>query len=271
MKANDFTDFANYFLKCSLLRHLSMTRDAQGSIPESILKFLWFVDFQSHNTGNCFDDFRYRCTLMETWGNVQISSNFPLFSEWSIKIIARLVHVYEFDQIVTSPNFCVSAAALHALCQWKSRHPQLILADNPVHDLFALLHLSNKSVLLQYTVWKWCLLNLEQDYELYLPRLCEALTNMNEEVFVKCITVWLEAYEQSILDLGVARENTETNRKFMDVMWNLLWQETPGTTTEQLLKRFYQLLWGGNNFSSFLTKRMFLQISALQTRLNILE
>jgi hypothetical protein len=94
---------------------------------------------------------------------------------------------------------------------------------------------------------------------------------MNEEVFVKCITVWLEAYEQSILDLGVARENTETNRKFMDVMWNLLWQETPGTTTEQLLKRFYQLLWGGNNFSSFLTKRMFLQISALQTRLNILE
>jgi hypothetical protein len=277
LRSNYFENVSDYFLKCSMIRALSLVRNGRGNeTPENILQFLWFLDEQSNNNGNPFDDHHYRATLMEAFGNICLVPLSQLYHQWCSKITARLEHVYHFESFLISSssrgNHANSApnsdlcqvSALNSLCQWCYNHPQEVQLKKLSIDLFDSLSASMKSVnghhnyRFQIVVWKWCLVFSEKNENdtLRLMSILEQFDSEHRESLgALFVQLWREGYEKQHLNVSLRRNKTPINEEFMNRLWNVLCNQKQcysGFAYE--LQQLYYFIWSGENFYPFLSK-----------------
>jgi hypothetical protein len=257
LKPNDFNNFINYFLKCSVIRGFS--RSAFSG--EKAVEFLWFVDQESLNNGNNYDDAHYRGAIMEAWGNVALCALATTVSnEWKAKIVARLQHVYDFECAKNTKYNkvqIVATSALNSLLQWKFQFASLSQIN--LYSFFA-----NKLNGSDEITWKWCLMWLAIDYEGHILLMTKVLENMYISKASHFVEQWIEAYRIKKLDPAPSRINSKTNQEFMHRLWVLLLKQTVASKLATLLRDLYALLWSGDRFNNFLTKENFSKICGMK-------
>lgn len=262
--SNNFqSSLEDYFLKCHFIRSIALAIDPQTSeTHEEVVKFLLYIVENRDNTGNNFDDDRYKCVLYESLGNIKLKQGSSLFVTYSLRIVSELRRVFYYDQIISSPQQCVSAAALNSLNQWKLRFPRYdeefkLKHECPISKIFHYLENESTSYLLKKTCWKCALSLLKVDYTSYLTKILRFLVkkkNTTNSLKSKLLKIWYRQYRCGKLDIAWSHTNNELNREFMTYLWNTT-LETSNLELQYQCEQLYNILWGDRSkFSNFMNK-----------------
>lgn len=116
-RANDFTDFGNYFVQKAIVMALSKIRTPSGECPQDVRKFLLDLIRYNENSGNAYSDCYYVSTLIKAVVNTLIPKDSDTIDhyrmqDYVVKISGEIDKCQRLDSWLPSYHHMVTTTAI---------------------------------------------------------------------------------------------------------------------------------------------------------------